>query len=86
MAFSHAALVDLAKDPNLSASTISWALTRPEVVRSATRERILSAIEKVGFSRDGVARSLRKRETKTIGIIVPDITNWFFGVIGRSVK
>jgi DNA-binding LacI/PurR family transcriptional regulator len=79
-------LVDLAKDLNLSASTISRALTRPEVVRSATRERILATIEKVGFSPNGIARSLRKRETKTIGIIVPDITNWFFGVIVRAIS
>jgi DNA-binding LacI/PurR family transcriptional regulator len=79
-------LLDLAKDLNLSASTISRALTRPEVVRSATRERILAAIEKVGFSPNGVARSLRKRETRTIGIIVPDITNWFFGVIVRAIS
>ena len=79
-------LLDLAKELNLSTSTISRALTRPGVVRPATRERILAAIEKIGFSPNGVARSLRKRETKTIGIIVPDITNWFFGVIVRAIS
>jgi DNA-binding LacI/PurR family transcriptional regulator len=79
-------LLDLAKELNLSTSTISRALTRPGVVKAATRERILAAIEKVGYSPNGVARSLRKRETKTIGIIVPDITNWFFGVIIRAIS
>jgi DNA-binding LacI/PurR family transcriptional regulator len=78
-------LFDLAKELNVSISTISRALSRPEIVAPATRERVLAAVKEFGFQPNGIARSLRTQETRTIGIIVPDITNSFFGVIVKAV-
>src|SRR5271165_3168737 len=78
-------LFDLARELDISPSTVSRALSRPEMVATATRERVLSAVRKFGFQPNGIARSLRTQETRTIGIIVPDITNWFFGVIVKAV-
>jgi DNA-binding LacI/PurR family transcriptional regulator len=78
-------LFDLARELNVSISTISRALSRPEMVAPGTREKVLAAVKQSGFQPNEIARSLRTRETKTIGIIVPDITNWFFGVIVKAV-
>jgi DNA-binding LacI/PurR family transcriptional regulator len=78
-------LFDLAKELNVSISTISRALSRPEVVAPATRERILAAVKEFGFQPNRIARSLRTQETKTIGIIIPDITNSFFGLIVKAI-
>jgi len=78
-------LFDLAKELNVSISTISRALSRPEVVAPATRDRILTAARRFGFQPNDVARSLRTRETRTIGIVVPDITNWFFGLLVKVI-
>jgi DNA-binding LacI/PurR family transcriptional regulator len=78
-------LFDLARELNVSISTISRTLSRPEMVAPATREKVLAAVKQSGFQLNEIARSLRTRETKTIGIIVPDITNWFFGVIVKAV-
>ncbi|MBV8585725.1 MAG: LacI family DNA-binding transcriptional regulator [Verrucomicrobia bacterium] len=78
-------LFDLAKELNVSISTISRALSRPEVVAPATRDRILTAARRFGFQPNVVARSLRTRETRTIGIVVPDITNWFFGLLVKII-
>jgi DNA-binding LacI/PurR family transcriptional regulator len=78
-------LLDLAEKLNLSISTISRALSRPDLVAPATREKVLAAVQEFGFQPDSIARSLRTRETNTIGIIVPDIANWFFGLIVRAV-
>jgi DNA-binding LacI/PurR family transcriptional regulator len=78
-------LFDLAEELNVSISTISRALSRPEMVAAATREKILAAVKQFGFQPNEIARSLRTRQTKTIGIIVPDITNWFFGVVVKAV-
>src|SRR5260221_196060 len=78
-------LFDLARELNVSISTISRALSRPEMVAPATREKVLAAVKQFGFQPNEIARSLRTRQTKTIGIIVPDITNWFFGVIVKAV-
>jgi len=71
-------LFDLAQELNVSISTISRALSRPEMVAPVTREKVLAAVKQFGFQPNEIARSLRTRQTKTIGIIVPDITNWFF--------
>jgi DNA-binding LacI/PurR family transcriptional regulator len=78
-------LFDLAEELNVSISTISRALSRPSIVAPATRERILAAVEKLGFRPNRIARSLRTQETKTIGIIVPDITNSFFGEMVKAI-
>ncbi|KAA2290034.1 LacI family transcriptional regulator, partial [Clostridioides difficile] len=47
-------------------------------VRASTREKIMSIIEKHQFQPNAQARSLIKKETGTIAIILPDITNPFF--------
>ncbi len=78
-------LFDLAQELNVSISTISRALSRPEMVAPVTREEVLAAVKQFGFQPNEIARSLRTRQTKTIGIIVPDITNWFFGAIVKAV-
>ncbi len=78
-------LFDLARELNVSISTISRTLSRPEMVAPVTREKVLAAVKQFGFQPNEIARSLRTRQTKTIGIIVPDITNWFFGVIVKAV-
>jgi LacI family transcriptional regulator len=78
-------LFDLAQELNVSISTISRSLSRPEMVAPVTREKVLAAVKQFGFQPNEIARSLRTRQTKTIGIIVPDITNWFFGAIVKAV-
>jgi DNA-binding LacI/PurR family transcriptional regulator len=78
-------LLDLARELNVSASTVSRALARPEMVAPITRERVLAAAKQSGFQPNEIARSLRTRQTKTIGVIVPDITNWFFGAIVKAI-
>jgi DNA-binding LacI/PurR family transcriptional regulator len=78
-------LFDLARELNVSISTISRALSRPEIVAPATREKVLAAVSEFGFRPNRIARSLRTQETETIGIIVPDITNSFFGEIVKAV-
>jgi LacI family transcriptional regulator len=79
-------LFDLSRELNVSIATISRALTRPEIVAPDTRERVLKAVKQFDYRPNEIARSLRNRQTKTIGIIVPDITNWFFGLIVKVVE
>ena len=79
-------LKDLAKELDLSPSTISRALSRPSLVTPRTLERILTAIEETGFRPNAVAQSLRTSKTRTVGLLVADISNWFFGLIVESVE
>lgn len=71
-------IYDIAKEANVSVSTVSRVLNDTAPVRASTRERIMSIIEKHQFQPNAQARSLIKKETGTIAIILPDITNPFF--------
>lgn len=79
-------ILDLARKLKVSTSTISRAFSRPEAVAQGTRERVMRAAKRFGYRPNEIARSLRTRKTKTIGVIVPDITNWFFGAIVKAVE
>lgn len=71
-------IYDIAKEANVSVSTVSRVLNDTAPVRASTREKIMSIIEKHQFQPNAQARSLIKKETGTIAIILPDITNPFF--------
>ncbi len=79
-------LSELATILNLSPSTISRTLNRPEMVAPGTRERVLSAAKAYGYRPNGIARSLRKGETPSIGVIVSDIQNPFYATIVRAIE
>ena len=79
-------LRDLARKLNLSTATVSRALSRPEIVAPATRERVLQAVRRSGYHMNGIARSLRTRSTRTIGDVVSDIRNSFSSSIVKAVE
>jgi LacI family transcriptional regulator len=69
----------------VSAGTVSNVLNRPEIVNPATRDRVLAAIEELGFVRNGSARALRIGRSRTIGMMVLDVGNPFFTDVARGV-
>jgi DNA-binding LacI/PurR family transcriptional regulator len=79
-------LVRLAKKLNVSIATISRALSRPEIVAPATRARVLAGVKRYGYRPNAIARSLRTQQSQTIGIVVSDIRNFFFGAIVKAVE
>jgi DNA-binding LacI/PurR family transcriptional regulator len=79
-------LNDLATRLKVSTATISRALSKPETVAPDTRKRVLEGVRRYGYQLNGIARSLRTQQTRTIGIIVPDIRNPFFSAIVKAVE
>jgi LacI family transcriptional regulator len=79
-------LHDLAKELNLSIATISRALSRPEDVAPPTRQRVLTAVHRHGYTPDGTRRSLRTQQTRTLGVIVSDIRNFFFAAVVKAIE
>ncbi len=79
-------LHDLAKELNLSIATISRALSRPEDVAPLTRQRILAVVHRHDYAPNGTRRSLRTQQTRTIGIIVSDIRNFFFAALVKAIE
>lgn len=79
-------LSELARMLDMSPSTISRALNRPEMVAEATRDKVLRAVKAYGYQPNGIARSLRKGRTQLIGIVVSDIQNPFYSTIVKAVE
>lgn len=79
-------LKDIAKHLNLSVATVSKAINGKGRISAETRQRVLSAIEELGYKPNEIARSLRRRTANTIGVIVPDLTNIFYSNVIKGVE
>ncbi|RAO99204.1 LacI family transcriptional regulator [Petrotoga sp. 9PW.55.5.1] len=77
---------DIAKEAGVSISTVSRVVNGSLPVKKETKEKVLKAIQKLNYSPDSLARSLRVGYTKTIGIIIPNIANPFFATIVRGAE
>lgn len=77
---------DVAKKAGVSSATVSHVINNSRAVAPGTRERVLAAINDLGYRRDAIARSLRRNHTGTIGLMISDITNPFFPDVVRGVE
>lgn len=68
-------LEDIAKQTGFSKNTVSLALRESPRIPQATRELIQRAANELNYLPNHVAKSLASRETKTIGLVLADITN-----------
>ncbi|SDU80747.1 LacI family DNA-binding transcriptional regulator [Jiangella alkaliphila] len=76
----------VAKAAGVSVSTVSRALNTPDLVNAVTRERVVAAADRLGYSPNPAARSLRDGRTETLGLLIPDITNPFFPPIFKAMQ
>jgi LacI family transcriptional regulator len=81
-----ASIKDVAKEARVSIATVSRVLNNIDVVNDDTKQRVKDAIEKLGYRPNIVARSLKTQRTRTVGIIVPDISNQFYPEIVRGAE
>ncbi|MDE3178176.1 MAG: LacI family DNA-binding transcriptional regulator [Acidobacteriota bacterium] len=77
---------DVARLADVSLGTASKVINKKGVVSSKLRQRVLSAMEALDYHPDQIARSLKLRETHTIGMLIPDVTNPFFTDVIRAVE
>ncbi len=75
-------ITDVAAAAGVAPSTVSRAFSRPGRVNHRTREHVLAVAEELGYEPNPAAQALESGRTRTIGLLVPDITNpYFAGVI-----
>ena len=77
---------DVAHRAGVSTGTVSNVLNRPDQVAPATRQRVLDAIDELGFVRNEAARQLRAGHSRMIGLVVLDVGNPFFTDIATGVE
>jgi LacI family transcriptional regulator/LacI family repressor for deo operon, udp, cdd, tsx, nupC, and nupG len=78
---------DVAARAGVSPATVSRVFTQPDAVASETRRRVLTAAEELQYApANSGARSLVRRRTGNLGIVVPDIANSFSAVVIKAVQ
>lgn len=77
---------DVAKRAGVSPVTVSRVINNAPNVNAITREKVHHAIEALGYVPSGAAQSLRSKRTRSLALLVPDITNAFWTTIARGVE
>ena len=81
----RATISDVARLSGVSTTTVSHVLTGKRPVAAATRERVEAAVRDLHYRPSRLARSLRVGSSQMIGVVVPDITNPFYGQLTRGL-
>jgi LacI family transcriptional regulator len=77
---------DIAVETGFSYATVSRALNNKYGVKPDTRKKIISVARLRGYSPNAIARGLVKKQTHSIGLIIPDISNPFFPEVASGVE
>jgi LacI family transcriptional regulator len=77
---------NVAKKSGVSTTTVSHVLNGTRFVSPDVKKRVLTAIQELDYQPNSLARSLRKKETQSLGLILPDSTNQYFAEIQSGVE
>ena len=77
---------DVARQAGVSTTTVSHVINGTRKVDPATAARVQTAVDELGYRPNALARSMRRGTTHTVGIVIPDIANPFFGDLARSLE
>jgi LacI family transcriptional regulator len=79
-------IVEVAKKAGVSPATVSRVVANYGYVADKTRKKVLAAVKELGYHPNTIARSMVTKSTRTIGLVVTDITNPFFAQLARGVE
>ncbi len=81
-----ATIRQIARQLGVSISTVSAVINKRAYVSDSMRQRIEKALQESDYHPNHIARSLRLRETHTIGLLVPDLGNMFYAQLMRGAE
>ncbi|HCD7251770.1 TPA: DNA-binding transcriptional regulator CytR [Citrobacter farmeri] len=81
-----ATMKDVAMKAKVSTATVSRALMNPDKVSQSTRNRVEQAAIEVGYLPQATGRNVKRNESRTILVIVPDICDPFFSELIRGIE
>ena len=82
----QATLADVAREAGVSIKTVSRVVNREPMVNPATAARVAEVAERLGYRPNDLARSLKGKGSRTIGLIIADVSNPFFADICKAVE
>lgn len=78
-------IMDVARISGVSSATVSRVLSGYEFVRESTRNRVMEAVEHLGYVANLQARSLAGGRSQIIGLLVPNLDNGYVGTITQGI-
>ncbi|OOF38549.1 transcriptional repressor PurR [Rodentibacter mrazii] len=81
-----ATMKDIARLAKVSTSTVSHVINGSRFVSDEIREKVMNVVTELNYTPSAVARSLKVRETKTIGLLVTATNNPFFAEVMAGVE
>ncbi|HEX7056667.1 MAG TPA: catabolite control protein A [Bacilli bacterium] len=79
-------IYDVAREAGVSMATVSRVVNNNPNVKPQTRKKVFEAIERLGYRPNAVARGLASKKTTTVGVVIPDISNWVFAEVARGIE
>lgn len=79
-------IYDVAREAKVSMATVSRVINGTAVVKDETKKRVQDAIARLGYRPNAVARGLASKRTRTIGVIVPDVSAAFVAEMVRGIE
>lgn len=86
MTKSRVTITDVARRAGVSKMTVSRVINNKAEISEATRQHVFQAMEELGYRPNPIARSLATNTTSRIGIMVPSLSNDYFGAIIEGVE
>lgn len=83
---AQATIRDIALKLSISISTVSRALRGAPDVNPETKRAVMEMAEKLNYEPNRIAQSLRIKQTKTVGVIVPEINMHFFSSVISGIQ
>ena len=78
---------DIARETELSPTTVSIVLNnKPHRLSAETRKKVLDAAKRMNYRPNSLAASLKTHKTKTIGMVISNFTNSYFGELARGAE
>ncbi|WP_100331169.1 LacI family DNA-binding transcriptional regulator [Bacillus xiapuensis] len=79
-------IYDVAKEAKVSIATVSKVINNTGRISESTRERVCEVMERLNYQPNIIASALMGKQTKTIGLLIPDLANPFFSELARSIE
>src|SRR6476619_1841582 len=83
---AETSIKEVARRAGVSLGTVSNVLNRPDIVSPDTRKRGLDVMAELGYVRNDSARHLRAGRSRTVAIVVLDVSNPFFTDVVRGAE
>lgn len=81
-----ATIREVARKADVSVATVSRVLNGSDSVRPATREHVLETAQALQYTPNETARSLSQKQTRTVGVLLPDMHGQFFAQVIQGIE